>query len=209
MAVRGRLDRSRIRIGPDKLSEKTIDHFRAWEYTDRRARRTTLLVPLGDLLVVSETPSRVLATLKQASDPQPVCVRDATLREMLTKVDRRQNLWLAASIKKLGPISGIDNYLLKMVLRPLLAHADSVYGGITCADDLHVELHFHAATDDAATLLETDLRSICEAAPTASLLMDRQKELLPLLRLLGACQISREDRMILLSCRLTADQLER
>jgi hypothetical protein len=94
-----------------------------------------------------------------------------------------------------------------MLLRPLFAHAESVYGGITCAEDLRAELHFGTATDEDAAQLEMDLQSICEAALGAALL-GRQKELLPLLRLLAAGQIRREGKTILLRCRLTADQLE-
>jgi hypothetical protein len=207
--ARGRLDRARIQTGPDKLQETAVDHFRVWEYTDRPAKRTTLLAPAGDMLVVSETRGRVLAALKQASNPRPITVRDATLREVLSKVDRRQSLWLAASIKSLGPVSGIDNYLLNMLLRPLLAHAESVYGGITCAEDVQVELHFRTATEERAEKLETDLQSLCEAAPGAALLLGRQKDLPPLLRLLSSGKISREGKMILLRCRLAADQLEK
>ena len=204
----GRLDRSRFQIGRDKLSETTLDRFRVWEYTDRATKRTTLLAPVGDVLVVSETRSRVLAALKQANDPRPTSVRDAKLRDLLAKMDRRQSIWLAASIESLGPISGIDNYLLKIVLHPLLAHADSVYGGIACAEDLRIEMYFHAATDEDAVRLETALQNIHDTAPGAALLLERQKELLPLLHMLGASTIGRDGKTIRLRCRLTADQLE-
>lgn len=206
--ARGRLDRARIQIGPDKLQETTLDHFRVWEYKERRARRTTRIAPVGDMFVVSETPGRVLAALKQASAPRLIAVRDAILRELLTKVDRRQSLWLAASIKSLGPIAGIEDPVLKMVLRPLLAHTESVYGSIACREDVQVELHFRAATAEGAKRLDADLQSICESAPGAGLLLGRQKELLPLLRLLGSGQTRREGNEVLLRCELAADQLE-
>ncbi|MGH7170410.1 MAG: hypothetical protein ACRELG_09055 [Gemmataceae bacterium] len=200
--VRARLDRSRIQIGPDKLQETKLNHFRIWECTDRETRRTTLLAPVGDILVVSEARGRVLSALKQASDPRPIAVRDATLREMLAKVDRRQSLWLAASIKSLGSLAGIEDYFLKMVLRPRLAHADSVHGGITCAEDVQVELHFRSATEERAARLETDLQAMREAAPGFELLLGRKKELLPLLRLLSSASINREGNKVLLRSRL-------
>lgn len=203
----GTLDRSRLQMGPRKLQEATLDHFRIWQYGDPDTKQTTYIAPVGDMLVVSEGRSRVQAALKQASDPQPILVRDATLRRLLAEVDRRQSLWLAASIKKLGPVSEIDNYLLKMVLRPLVAHAESVHGGIACAEDLRAELHFSAATEEDAAQLESDLKSICEAAPGIALL-GRKNEMLPLLRLLAAAQIQREGKTILLRCRLTAEQTE-
>lgn len=208
LLTRGRFDRSRLQIGPDKLQERTLDHFRIWEFREPEAKQTTLIAPVADMLVVSETHNRVQAALKQASDPQPIRVRDATLRQILAKADCRQSLWLAASMKNLGSVSEIDNYLLKMILRPLVAHAESVYGGITCTEDLQVELHFNTATEVDASQLEADLKSICEAAP-GIILLGRKNELLPLLRLLAAGQINREGQTIMLRCRLTVDQLKR
>jgi hypothetical protein len=208
--ARGRLERSRIQMGPDKIQEATLDHFRVWECTDRRAKRTTLLAPVGDTLVVSESPGRVLAALKQARYPQPITVQDATLRELLAKVDRRQTLWLAASMKRLRSLTEIEDPLLKMVLRPLRMHADSAHGGITCAEDVQVDFHFHAATVEGAERLEAELQSLCEAAPGAALtlqLMGANKELLPLLKLLGSGKTRRDGNEVHLHCRLAADQL--
>lgn len=205
LLARGRFDCTHFQTGPDKLQEKSLDGFRVWEHRDRFAKQPTLLAAVGDTLVVSDGAGRVQAALKLASDPQPIQVRDPVLRDLLGKVDRRQCLWLAASLRSLGPISGIDNYLLKMVLRPLLAHAESVSGGITCGEDIQVALQMSAATDEDAVQLETDLKSLCEAAPGAALL-SRQSEWLPLLRLLGAGQIQRDGKTIRLRSRLTADQ---
>ncbi|MHB1425501.1 MAG: hypothetical protein ACYC3I_20225 [Gemmataceae bacterium] len=206
--ARGRFDRTRFQRGADKLQETTLDQFHVWEYSDRAAKRTTLLAPLGDMLVVSETRESVRAALRQAFDPQPIRVRDAVLRELLTKVDRRQSVWLAASIKSLGPISGIDNLLLKMLLRPVLAHAESVQGGIVRNEDVQAVLHFRTATEQDAAQLEMDLNSVRDLAREGSWLLGRQKELLPLLHLLGTSQISRDGTMILWRCRLAADQLD-
>lgn len=205
--VRGQFDRSHFQVGPDKLQEKTLDSFRVWECRDHSAKRTALLAPISDMLIVSETPDRIQAALKQARDPRPVQVRDARLRDLLSKVDRRQSLWLAASIRSLGVVSSIDNYLLKLILRPLLTHADSVYGGIACGEDVQVELHISAATDTDAAQLETDLRSLREAAPGAALLI-RQSQLKPILRLLSSAQIHRDGKSILLRSQLAADQEE-
>jgi hypothetical protein len=208
LLARGRFDPSRFQVGPGMLKEASLDHVRVWEYQDRPAKQTTVIAAVGDTLVVSQTRSRVQSALKQASDPQPVSVRDPRLREMLTKVDRNQSLWLAASVKELGPVSGIDNYLLRMILRPLLAHAGSVYGGIACADDIRADLHFGTETAEDADHLEKDLTSLCESAAGVAFL-DRQGMLQPLLRLLAAGQIRREGKTILLYCRLRAEQLEK
>lgn len=208
LLARGRPDGSRFQVGPDKLQAKILDGLRAWEYSDPSSKQNTQLVVVGDTLVVSKAPVRVQAALKQASDPQPIHVRDTTLRRLLSKVDRRQSLWLAVSTKPVGPVSEIDDYLLKILLRPLLAHAESVYGEISCAEDVRADLHFDAATDEDAAQLETDLKSICEAA-LGLVMLDRKDELLPLSRLLASGQVYRERRTILLRCRLRADELEK
>ena len=202
---------ARFQTGPDKLQAKTFDHFRVWEYADRPAKRVTLLVPVGDALVVSDTPARVLAALYQASDPRPVTIGDATLRELLQKVDRRQSVWFAASFRKLGAVARIDNFLLEMILRPLFTHAESLYGGLDCGEDVRAELHFLAATEDSAAKLEADLQHICNVAQEVSegaALLLRQKEMVPLVRLLGTGQTSREGKTVLLRCRLAGDQLK-
>jgi hypothetical protein len=201
--MRGRFDRSRAQIGPGKLREQRLEGCRAWEYADRTTKRTMLLALAGDTLIAGESHKRVMAALRQAQDPHPAAVRDATLRELLTKVDHRQTLWVTASIKSLGPIAGIDNYLLKMVLNPLLQNADSVYGGAKVAEDVRLELAFGTANEERAERLQTDLQSIRDAAPGATLFLGGQKELAPLLRLLGSSKISRENNMIYLQSRLS------
>jgi hypothetical protein len=207
LLARGRFAPSRFQVGADFSEQKKLDSFRVWEYHNRAAKETTWLAAAGDMVVISQTRTRVQTALKQVREPQPISVRDGRLRELLTKGDRQQSLWLAASVKELGPASGIDNYLLRMMLRPLLAHAECVYGGITCSEDIRAELHFSTGTEEDAAQLEADLKSMCEAAPGVALL-GRQSEFLPLLRLLGASQIHREGKSILLHSRLRPDQID-
>jgi hypothetical protein len=209
--VRGRLDPGRFQTGPDKLQARTFDHFRVWEHADRASKRMTLLAPAGDTLVVSDSPARVLMALSQARDPHPLTIKDAALRELLQKVDRRQSLWFAASFQKTGAVARIDHFLLEMILRPVLTHAESLHGGLDCGEELRADLHFSTATEDNAARLETDLRHICNVAQEVSeggALLLRQKELVPLVRLLGTGQTSREGKSVRLRCRLTADQLK-
>lgn len=201
--LRGRFDRSRLQQGPDKLHATKIDHLRVWEYTDRAAKETTLLALLGDMLVVGETRDRVAAALRQARAPHPLTVRDATLRQALAEVDRRQTVWLAASKESLAPLDEIKELAL---LRPLWGHMQSIYGGIICGDDVRAEFHFEAATEEEAIRLETTLQNLREAAPGAAFLLRRQKEWLPLLRLLAVSTIVREGKSIRLRSRLAADQ---
>ena len=204
--ARGRLDRSRFRVGPDMLRKKIADRFHILEYADRQTSRKTTLAPMGDTLIASDTPARVMAALSRASDPSPAAMRDATLRELLKKVDRSQSIWVVAALKGLD-LGGIDSYFLRAALRPLFEHADSVYGGLTCGDDVRAELHLHTTTEENAAKLEKDLKSVCELAQTAPRLMRLQKEILPLVRLLSVGQTSREGKSVSLRCRLTADQL--
>jgi hypothetical protein len=206
--LRGRFDPSRVQIGSDKLQENSLDRFRVWEHTDRREKRTTIIAPLGDMLAVSESRNRVLLAFKHASNPQANTVRDATLRELLTKVDRQQTLWLAASLRNLGSINEIEDSWLKLLLRPLRTHAESVYGGMQCAEDVRADFHFRAATEDKATQLEMAIQSIRDLASEGGSLLVRQKELQPLLRLLGASQIQRESASIQLRSRLAPENPE-
>ena len=206
--ARGRFDPSRFQVGPDRLEKKTVEHYRVWEYRDRQAKRSTLLAPVGDALVVSDTPARVLAALDQASHPRPLAVRDAALRELLAKVDHGQTLWLAVSFKNLGPLAKFDNFWMELILAPLFKYAESVHGGLTCAEDLRVELHFRAATEENAEKLEADLKHIRDLAAGAALLPGSSRELRPLFRLLENSQTSREGRAVSLRCRLAGEQLD-
>ncbi len=204
--ARGRLDRTRFQIGPDKLQKKTVDHFRVWEYADRQRHVATMLAPVGDALVASDTPARVLAALKQASQPRSVTIRDATLRELLAKVDQRQSLWLAASFKQLGPVARIDNRWLEMILRPLFTHAESVYGGLTCGEDIQAELHFRTPTEEELPNWRWTSTTSAAWPWVLPLLFSREKELLPLFHLLSSGQTSRNGKTVSLRCRLAGDQ---
>jgi hypothetical protein len=205
--ARGRFDPSRFQIGPGKLRKKNLDHARTWEYADRQTKRVTAIVPVGDALVVSETPARLIAALKQASNPLPVTVRDVRLRELLGKVDRRQGLWLAASLRKAGTATRIHNFLLESILNPFFTHAESVHGGLTCAEDVRAEFHFRTTTEESASKLEAEINSITVLAQGAPVLWSDEKELLPLFRLLAAGQTSREGTAVSLRCRLAGNEL--
>jgi hypothetical protein len=205
--ARGRFDPSRFQIGPGKLQKKTVDHFRVWEYSDRQTKRVTGLAPVGDALVASETPSRLIAALKQASNPRPISVRDGMLRELLVEVDRRQGVWLVASLRKLGPAARMHNFLLESILNPFFSHAESVHGGLTCAADVRAEFHFRTPTEESAAKLEMELNSLAVLAQGAPVLWSQEKELLPLFRLLAAGKTSREGTTVSLRCRLAGDEL--
>jgi hypothetical protein len=161
------------------------------------------------MLVVSESRGRVQAALKQASHPHALEMRNASLRDLLPKVDRRRTVWVAASLKGFGPTSGIEDYWLRLLLRPLMSHTESVYGGISCAEDVRADLLFRAATEAAAERLGMSLQNIRDLAGEGASLLVGQKELLHLLRLLGSGEIHRDGTTILLRCRVAEDQLEK
>ncbi len=205
--ARGRFDPSRFQIGPGKLQKKTLDHFRVWEYAARPSKRVTSLALVGDALVAGETPTRLIVALRQASNPHLIIIRDRTLRELLTKADRRQNVWLVASLRKVGPAARIHNFMLQSILNPLFNQAEGVHGGLTCAEDVRAEFHFRTATEDGAAKLEMELNNIVLLAQGAPVLWSQEKELLPLLRLIAAGQVSREKNTISLRCRLAGNEL--
>jgi hypothetical protein len=205
--ARGRFDPSRFQVGPGKLQKKTVDHYRVWEYVDHQTKRATRLAPVGDALVASETPARLLAALKQAGNPQPVAIRDGALRELLAQVDRHQGLWFAASLGKIRPAVRIHHFLLESLLNPFFNHADNVYGGLSCAEDVLGEFHFRTATEEGAAKLEMELNSMTVLAQGAPVLWSQEKELLPLFHLLASGQVSRDGTTVFLHCRLAKSEL--
>jgi hypothetical protein len=204
--ARGRFDRARFQVGPGKLRTKTEDHFRVYEYAGRPGPATTL-APVGDILAFSETPARVTGALVHASHPGPSLVQDPILRELLSTVDRRQSLWLVASLPKLGPVARLDNFALELVLHPIMTHAESVHGGVRCGDDLRAEFHFRAVSEESAGKLAELIQSACGVAQTLPDLPGIDPDLAPLLRLLGTGRLARQGKAVVLRCRLTADQL--
>jgi hypothetical protein len=205
--LRGRFDAGRFRVGPGKLQSATEGRFRFYQKTDPRTRQTANLAQAGETLVVSDSKPRFLAALSHAADAGPVRLQDDRLRELLRQVDQRQCLWLAVSFDKLGPIPRVNNFALELVARPILVHAESVYGGVTCDDDVRAEFVFTARGDADAADLETAIKSSCQVAQGAYLLPGVEREMLPLLRLVGTGATSRDGRTVVLRCRLPADGL--
>jgi hypothetical protein len=205
--ARGRFDPARFQTGPGKLRERVEDGFRVYEYTDPAGGRVTTLALAGDTLAASDDRARVYAALAYAAGSRKAVRVDPALVKLLGKVDRGQALWLAVSLDKLGHVGRLPSLGLELMLRPVLKHARSARGGVTCAEDVRAEFHFEARDEAGADDLETGLRSACETAAGASLLFRIEPDLLPLLRLLATGEVTRDGLEVRLRCRLTADQL--
>jgi hypothetical protein len=203
--ARGRFDAARLQTGPGKLRERIDEGFRVYEYPDPAAGRVTTLALAGDTLAASDDRARVYAALVYAAGSRKAVRVDPALEELLRKVDRGQVLWLAVSFDKLGRVGRLPSLGLDLMLRPVLNHARSARGGVTCGEDVRAEFHFEARDEAGADRLETGVRSACEAAGGASLLPGIEPHLLPLLRLLATGEVTRDGLEVRLRCRLTAD----
>jgi hypothetical protein len=203
--ARGRFDPGRFQVGPGRLQAPARGQ-RVYRYADPDAG-TTLLAPVGDTLAVSTEPRRLADALDYAAHPHPVALRDPSLRALLDKVDRGQAVWLAASLDRLGPTDRLENRALELMLRPVLSHARGVEGGVSAGEDLRAAFTFHAADDGDARRLEEVLRNVIVVVQGAPLFLGSDRDLALLLRLVGSGETTREGTVVVLRCRLPADQL--
>jgi hypothetical protein len=210
--ARGHFDPAHFAVGPDRLEEAPAGvekSFRFFNQKDAKTGKTVVFAPIGPDLVVSDVPRMpavvALATgVTKAHPPE-----DPVLQAQLKEVNRNQSLWLAVSFDKLGQVPRLDNNALETYLRPLFRSAQSVQGGINCGmDEVRADLVFRAKDDENANKLEKYLRDTCEAAKVARQTV-KDKDMLPLLQLLGTGQRKREGRRLEIHCRLTAAQLGR
>jgi hypothetical protein len=204
--VHGRIDPDRFQVGPGRLVPHNEGGRRFYEYHDPVVG-PTWLAPAGDTLVVSVGRARLLEALCDAAQPHPVTVRDPTLRELLTGVDRTRVLWLAASLEALGPTARVENRALDTMLGPVLRRARDVQGGVSAGEDLQAEFTFRTAHEDAAEQLEEVLKNIVTIAEGASLVPGADQDLLSLFQLLSAGETTRSGAAVTLRCRLNADML--
>jgi hypothetical protein len=206
--LRGRFDAGRFAVGPKKLREASDGPFHFYEAPVPHSPRVTRLAPAGDTLAASDSRPRFLAALRYAAAPGPFRLQDARLAELLKQVDRGQSIWFAVSFDKLGRIARFKNFGLELVLRPLLDHAESVRGGVVCGEDVRAEFVFLARGDADADALATALQSSCIVARGAHQLPGIDRELLPMLRLFGTGEVSRDGKTVVVRCRLPGDQID-
>jgi hypothetical protein len=210
--ARGRFDPALFAVGPNRLEEAPAGvekSFRFFNHKDARTGKAAMFAPIGPNLVVSE-PNRMPPVLALASGVTKVHPpEDPLLQELLKEVNRGQSLWLAVSFDKLGQVSRLDYNALEAYLRPLFRHAQAVQGGVTYrTDEVRADFFFRARDDDNANRLEKYLRDTCEAAKTARHAV-KDKDMLPLLQLLGTGKVERKEKRMEIHCRLTAAQLGR
>jgi hypothetical protein len=205
--VRGRISAARFQVGPDKLRPRIEHGRRVYEYVDPDFG-PTLLALVGDTLVVSALPCRLEDALAYGGGPRPLRFRYPALAALLKQVDQKQAVWLAASLQDFGAFGGLKDWALKAAIRPVLAHATAVSGGVAVAEDLRAELAFRARDEDGARQLEEDLKREVEAASGVGLFV-KDKDLLPFFQLLGTGVVARDGAAVSLRCRLTAEQLAR
>jgi hypothetical protein len=202
--VRGRFQPARFRLGAGGLQEVRDgpgDRFRLYEFRDVDEEQTTSLALAGDYLVACATRRLVVDALNYALAPDKVTAADESLRQALARVDRKQGMWLSVPLARLGPIPRLSNKGLELILRPVFRLATSVEGGLSCDKDVRGEFRFTTATDQDSDQLDTALKSVCELAQTAPLLLGKDKDVRPFLALLATGETSRVEHGVLLRCR--------
>jgi hypothetical protein len=210
---KGRFDPARFQVGPNKLQPRVVDRFRVFESSSQG--RTTTVAQAGDYLVACDSQAHVLDALNHAADGKKSEPADAALRDLLAAVDKKQSVWLAVSLTKLGRVPTLHSAAAETVLRPVFNHAQAAQGGFTFGDDLQAQFTLRARDEAAATELEQSLKSRTDVArdlaggfkaANALGLFSGESDLLPVLRLVGAGEVSREGTTVRLRCRLPADQ---
>jgi hypothetical protein len=202
LLLRGRFDVSRFQTGPDQLRLAPRDGFRVYE-SRGPGSAVNYVAPAGGYLVAGASADRVVAALRHALHPGPVSLRDERLRQLLADVDRDRALSMAVSFDVLGRVPKMANLGLEAVLRPVIASASGVEGGLAAGDDLTATFRFTARDEEGAAKLEEVLRSACEVAQGASLLPGVDADLLPVFDLLGTGEFTRDGTAVGLRCRLT------
>jgi hypothetical protein len=211
---KGHFDPSRFQVGPGKLQERVVDRFRVYESSAQG--RTTTVALAGDYLVACDAQPHVLDALNHAADGKKSEPADAALRDLLGAVDNKQGIWLAVSLTKLGRVPQLHSGAAEVVLRPVFNHAQAAQGGFTFADDLQAQFTMRTKDEAAAGSLEQSLKSSTDAARDLAKgwelsqrlgLFSGESDLLPVLRLVGTGEVSRDGATVRLRCRLPADQL--
>jgi hypothetical protein len=206
--TRGRFQPARFRLGADGLQEVRDgpgDQFRLYEFRDADEERATALALAGDYLVACDSRRSVVDALNAALAPDKVTAADKSLHQALARVDRKQEVWLSVPLARLGPIPRLSNKGLELILRPVFRLATNVEGGLSCDKDVRGEFRFTTATDQDAEQLDTALKSVCELAQTAPLLLGKDKDVKPFLALLATGATSRVGTSVVLRCRWTPD----
>lgn len=212
--AKGRFDPARFQVGPGKLQPKVVDRFHVFERADASGATATL-AHAGDFLVAGDSQAHVLDALNHAADGKKAEPADALLREQLQAVDRKQSIWLAVSLTKLGRVPTLHSNAAETVLRPVLNQAQAAHGGFTFGNDLEAQFAMKAR-DEAAAGLEQALKGRIDVArdlagtwkvANALGLFSGESDLLPVIRLVGAGEVTREGATVRLRCRLPADQL--
>jgi hypothetical protein len=203
--VHGRIDPARFQVGPGRLTPRTEGNKRLYEYADPVVG-TAFLAPAGDTLVASPNRARLMTALDYAAEPHSMEAHDPTLRELLAHVDRTRPIWLALSLAALGDMGRPQDRLLSAVIGPVLRRSRTVAGGIVVGEDLRADFTFRAADEAAALQLEKAINDVIDVTKGA-LLLGVDPDLLPLLTLVGAAEVSREGRDVRLRSQLSAEQL--
>jgi hypothetical protein len=170
----------------------------------------------GDYLVACDSQPHVLDALNHAADGRKSEPADGALRDLLKAVDKKQSVWLAVSLTKLGRVPVLHSTAAETILRPVLNRAQAAQGGFTFGDDLQAQFTMQARDEAVAAELEQALKGGIDVARDLARtwelsqrlgLFQGESDLLPVLRLVGTGEVSRDGATVHLRCRLPAERL--
>jgi hypothetical protein len=192
--VRGPIDPERFQLGPKCLQERQVQGRRLWEYKEPDGTLWQLWA--SPHLLIAASPPRMAELLAFRAVPVPSSERSTPVAPLLAGVDRTRPLWLAVSLQALGRLGRPENRTIDLIVGPILRYARTVTGGLSVGEEIRGDFVFTTANPEAARSLEEGLRSVLLLAEGAGLFVDR--DLQPLLRLLGGGEISRDGTTVTL-----------
>jgi hypothetical protein len=178
--------------------------FHLVRLTEPDRGKTTFFGASSPYLLGGEVKHQVVDGLAHANARQSNLSGD-DLRRLLTRTDRDQLLWLAVSVRRLGTIPTLAGEQEKL-LRPILAHADTVSGGLKFKDGLHWHFVVETHGPASAEILEKNLRNTCAGAKQALPMVPRDAD--PnrwlLLKLMASATFTRTEARLELNGKIAA-----
>lgn len=156
-------------------------------------------------LVAAPTRQYVLDAFARKTGKKETTLKKEVLA-LIEKADAKQSLWLALPGSTLGKSELAQDERTKKTLEKI----DALTFGLTLADGIQAQVAITAKSIEAAGELAKEIKEGLEQAKgLITLLAGSQKELAPVVDILGAIKTSTEGNTILLKGGVSADTLEK
>jgi hypothetical protein len=192
--------------GLQQIKEPPGDRYRLFSLPYPRTNGKLTLTASDRLLLVSDKASRVTDALADGAAGRMPALQDRLLEEILRKkVDRKQSLWGAATLNKPKPPPFPPLEPFGSELNKIVTASDAVYGGLTFADDVQGAMYFQTNSAAKASEVEHSLSHLLPAVKAAVSPWGKlatPPQFVPLLELVAACEVTRDDDIVVLRRRL-------